>query len=281
MNNNMDESGVNRSVVIFLLTICVISLGLGIFANYRLIKINRDNNKQVEKKKEEKKKKDNNVITKNEDNTKELIMDKQIVLNNYTSSQYLFKDSQIYEKDSTNEELDSSKKLVAVLYTLSFDKRVFESINEELYPNIKLSGEGTTSVIPAIKVKELYNDVFGEELDTSISLPETVAKNFSYNSEYDVYVEYGGFGGTCSNSTLTYDYDYKKEDNKYYVYTAVAYEYECPYSIYKNPNKQDQYEYDGDSFELNDKNYKDFNQYKITYVDNNGNYVFEKIEKIK
>ena len=167
MNNNMDESGVNRSVVIFLLTICVISLGLGIFANYRLIKINRDNNKQVEKKKEEKKKKDNNVITKNEDNTKELIMDKQIVLNNYTSSQYLFKDSQIYEKDSTNEELDSSKKLVAVLYTLSFDKRVFESINEELYPNIKLSGEGTTSVIPAIKVKELYNDVFGEELDTS------------------------------------------------------------------------------------------------------------------
>ena len=45
------------------------------------------------------------------------------------------------------------------------------------------------------------DDVFGEELDTSISLPETVAKNFSYNSEYDVYVEYGGFETMASNGS--------------------------------------------------------------------------------
>ncbi len=280
----MEDNSVNKSVIIFLLSICIISLGLGIYANYRLIKINRDNKVAEKKKKvEDNKNKDNNKDVEKEIKSQELlnmIKDKQVVLKNYTSDDISFKKARIYDNNVDNKSLEEDKKLVAVIYTLFENDKKYEELDKNKYPNITPNAEGSTLIISSTDVKDLYSKTFGGELDVNTSLPEDLKNNFYYNAEYDVYVINAGFGGSCTDSTLTYDYKYTEDFKHVYVYSAMAYQANCPYEIYKENDKQNKYEYDGNEFMLDETNYKDFNQYKITYLKNNENYVFDKIEKI-
>ena len=45
--------------------------------------------------------------------------------------------------------------------------------------------------------------------------------------------------------------------------------------------KNETYSNEGSSFEINNSNYSQFHQFKITYVKKGDNYIFDKIEKIK
>ena len=65
-----------------------------------------------------------------------------------------------------------------------------------------------------------------------------------------------------------------------YVYSAHVYYKNCPYEVYKDFDKKEKYEA-GESLEINESNYQDFYNYKVTYKKDGSNYVFEAIEKIK
>ncbi len=268
----MDEHGIYKSVVIFLLTICVISLALGIYANYRLIVINRENHQEKENDNKEVEIKDNITIDK--------IKRNQTVLKNYTGDQFTFVKSRIYEKDMTSKDLDEEKKLVAVIYSLYNEFDSFVELDSSKYPNITPNEEGATKIIEAKEVKELYENVFNGKLDVNTEFPEDVKNNFYYNSEYDIYVVNAGFGGTCGDGTLTYDYKYTEDKNNVYVYSSFAYVKNCPYEVYKDLEMKDKYEAE-ESFELNNDNYKDFNKYKITYKKDKSNYIFDSIKVLK
>ncbi len=278
----MEENSVNKSVVIFLLSICVISLCLGIFANYRLIVISKENQRIKEQEKE--KDKVYGVEEKEKELTDDSIMNvikrNQVVLKNYTYDQISFKKSRIYEKDQNSNDLVDSQKLIAVLYTLFENDKAYEELDSNKYPNIVPNPEGSTLIINADSVKKLYKDVFGGELDINIKLPDDISNNFYYSNEYDVYVINGGFGGSCNDGSLTYDYKYTNDSSNIYVYSAHAYYKNCPYEVYKDFDKNEKYEAQ-DNLELGENNYQDFYKYRITYKKEGNKYFFAKIEKIK
>lgn len=276
-----EDNGVYKNVVIFLLSICVISLALGIYANYRLIVISKQN-EQENKDKNEK----IEVIGVEEETeiNDELVLDaikrRQIVLKNYTDDQLTFKKSKIYEKDITSKELEEERKLVAVVYTIFENDKNYELLDREKYPNIVPNRDGNTVIIGGDIVKGLYSDVFGGNLDTNISFPETIKEQFYYNQEYDLYVINTGFGGSCVDGTITYDYKYMEDSENVYVYSTYAYYKNCPYEVFKDLNMTEKVEGDN-SFELNNDNYESFNKYKITYKKDGNKYIFKNIELIK
>ena len=269
----MEENSVNKSVVIFLLSICVISLCMGIYANYRLIVISKENQKikEQEKKKEkvygvedeEKEITDGKVL--------ELISKRQEVLKNYTSDQISNKKARIYEKDQNSKELIGENKLVAVLYTLFEDNSSAVELDTAKYPN--------TLILQPDLVKKLYKETFGEELDSSIKIPEDIKDSFYYSDEYGVYVINSGFGGACLDGSITYDYKYTEDSANVYIYSAHAYYKTCPYEVYKDFDKTEKYETDK-IIRISENNYEDFYNYKITYKKDGNNYIFAKIEKI-
>lgn len=274
-------SNPNTKPIILVTMICLLSLAGCIYSNYRLKRIVAENKSKTElKEKQKSKEKTSNEEEKLTDteliNT---IKSKQIILNNYTNSDIVNKKSYIYEKNITNKELDESKKLVAIIYTL-FEEEKYTLLDSSKYPNIEQNPDGTTNIIEENVVKELYKNTFGTDLNVNTPFPETIKESFYYNDEYKVYVINGGFGGACSEGTKTYDYDYKEDNNNIYVYTSVAFYKGCPQEIFKDIEFKEQYSTTEESFDLNEKNYNEFYKYKITYKKNNNNYIFEKIEKI-
>lgn len=273
----MEENSVNKSVVIFLLSICVISLCLGIYANYRLIVITRENKELKEKEKDK-------VYGVEEEETElidEKVLDtikrRQVVLKNYTSDDISSIKSRIYEKNQNSKDLLEEQKILAVLYTLFNNDKNYEELDRNKYPNIVSNSEASTLIIKMEDVNKLYTEVFGGKLDTNTKISND---SFYYNAEYDVYVINAGFGGACSDGSLTYDYKYTFDSANVYVYSTHAYYKNCPYELYKDFNMTDKYD-TVEPIELGENNYQDFYKYRITYKKKGNNYTFAKIEQIK
>jgi hypothetical protein len=275
--------------MIFVSIICILSIAACIWSNYRLAKLSKQNKEdtkveeKVEPKKEEEKEEPVIEETEITDETKiEVLKNKQIVLNNYTSDQIIFKRSNIYERNLNSIDLIEERKLVSVIYTLYEDKK-YEELDKNKYPNIEANKDGATFIISTDLVKELYTNVYGGNLDISTTFPEGIKDSFYYNQEYNVYVVNAGFGGTCGEYTKSYDYDYKEDPTHLYVYSTFAY-YECiggNNTIYKDFMKTENYSTSDSDFVLNDSNYEQFHHYKITYLKKGDNYIFDKIEIIK
>ena len=279
-------SNPNTKPIILVTMICLLSLAGCIYSNHRLKRIVEENKSKTELKEEQKssKKISNEKISNEEKKLTDtviisIIKSKQKILNNYTDSDIVNKKSFIYEKNITNKELDETKKLVAIIYTI-FEEEKYTQLDSSKYPNIEQNPDGATNIIEENVAKESYRNTFGTDLNVATPFPDAIKNNFYYNDEYKVYVINGGFGGACSEGTKTYDYDYKEDDNNIYVYTSVAYYKGCPQEVFKDIEFKEQYPITEEPFDLNEKNYNEFYQYRIAYKKNNNNYIFEKIEKI-
>lgn len=273
-------------IIIILLVLAILGVGLYVAKDNGYLdkyinkqETNEDNNQEA--------KEDNNQepeSSKEEDdgyNTSDQKMLRTLNVLEYYSNEHIIGHlSHIYEKDATVLELDPSMKLISVLYYASFGDGYysFEEIDKDKYPNVPEPKyeEQNVRIITSAKVKRLYKAVYGEELDVKTPIIEEAKSFLNYNEEYDIYVMYGGLGGACIPNTPTYLSSSDFQDEYIYLYSSFA--LATSEGIFKDFEKKEKYSDQTCSITINEDNYEDFHQYKITL---NKDYTFSKIEKIK
>jgi len=91
----MKESHTDKGLIIIVLTFCIINLSLGIFANYRLFKINKESNEKNNTKE---------VVKKQEDKKEEIVEENTEIENEVTEEEII--DTEIIDEDISVEELN-------------------------------------------------------------------------------------------------------------------------------------------------------------------------------
>lgn len=146
------------------------------------------------------------------------------------------------------------------------------------------------------KAKEIYKDLFGEELEI-----KKVGKcpGFYPDSTNGVYYALGGCGGTGDGTRYYYKNKYEKNGNEAYVYVNLVDVYPGTSYIFsdKEVNKSLSYVYNtitstnglepvysfptSKKFYINNSNMDKFSNYKFTFKLNGNRYNFVKAEKVK
>ena len=128
-------------------------------------------------------------------------------------------------------------------------------------------------------VLKLYSNMYGEEV-SGMSI-EGGCPNFIYDKYNKKYYGSAECGGTTASSLDIYKYIYTSDKDNYYVYLSLS-----SGTLDKDGEPLCYIDYNRtlevDCEKIGQNNYQNFSQYKYTFTkDDNGDYVFSKLEKIK
>lgn len=285
----------------FVLIICGITLVLlGFFCGYKCGEMltedriesearskAREEKRQLEERNEEKEVTDQSVLSKINNSLNTISM---IGLNSSNGEvKTIYNNtSKILARDIKQEE-----KYVGIIYSLNSND--LEEASDDIVSrylkntvNNSTSDENKYYMIDASKVKELYKNMYDEELTNydGISLYPSTYFDAETNK---ILVDYGNKDDyrNIVNSIERYVYSVKEDNNYVYGYVAVGLRKQnsnnCTY-YYDIEGKKKYIDVPCDAQTLtsniNKENYNDFSKYKITFSKKNGNYIFSSIEKL-
>ena len=283
-----------RLVIILVSIIVLVLLSLCVYNNYlRKLSMENTNNDEVNENNDYNDQNNNNTIIEEDKKDVDYITREKL---NSILAVLLYSNDKF--EDTTNISYINSDFLLKGLT----EKRKIEIILD----SIKVFDVSTCNEVECIIVseeafKDKYKKIFNEDVtNQSVSDEEVNCHEIIYdekNKEYHI-IE----GDGCpydSGALLFYPYKYEYNDLNIDVYLAVAGVFEddegnySAYKLEKNDGEDSFYGFslnnsnvvvkdiDIDSFKLNDENYKDFTNFKITFAKNGNEYYYKSIERIK
>lgn len=191
----------------------------------------------------------------------------------------------IYSPNYQKSYLDEPTKIgISLEAIINLDKIDSEKFSEEEYYeacnsrdiNYKIGTKYSYDL-----VNELYKSLFNSDIKDPSSINGSYI--YSYSDKYKAFYTIGYEKYQSDEFSETYIYDYKVAKNEYFVY--VAYATITPgtndtFAIYKDYNQKQLY-HEGPGFRLDESNYQEFDKYKLTFIKENNNYIFNRIEKLK
>lgn len=192
----------------------------------------------------------------------------------------------------TNGDLPEDVRIENVAYWLSnyfsgpTDDEIKAIIADGVYTEEEINqGRRYLEKIDGKLMREKYLEVFGEDITPNPQISYSCPVH--YNDEYDIFYRgLDGCGGTSNIITHYYKNAYTTKDDNAYVYVSVA-----DYNLEDNNIYCDFYEKDKtkicgtatdrDDVVLNESNYKDYAEYRISFKKaDNGTYYFVGAEKV-
>lgn len=200
----------------------------------------------------------------------------------------IYNNTKVLAKDIKPEE-----KYVGIIYSLNSND--LEAASDDIVDrylkntvNNSISGENKYYMIDVSKVKELYKNMYDEEL-TSYEGISLYPRTYFDAETIKILVDYGNEDDykNIIGSIERYVYSVKEDNNYVYGYVAAGLKKQdsnnCTY-YYDIEGKKRYIEVPCDAQTLtsniNKDNYNDFSKYKITFSKKNGNYIFSSIEKL-
>lgn len=199
-----------------------------------------------------------------------------------------YRDGYIYKKDISNSEINSEVKLYNVLQNLYNENEGLIPVTtnydfKELEPYKSFATQIDVSL-----VTERYYDLYGEKIISHQNL--NGCPTFIYDATNSKYYGMAECGGTSPTYLKSYNNKYTQLKDNFYVYVSLASitnnEQEDNSTVYTDYEMQNKYKdvtiQEVENNLINSSNYKDFSEYKYTFIKNeNGNYIFSAIERVK
>ncbi len=280
----MEEKS-NRNIVIILLCVCVLSLLMGIFANYRLIVINKENQKQKEQVKSNKKEKVIEKKDNQEDNNKKRA-DLIISVLNYQNSPAGSIYPNYYEKQMSIDGFSDGEKMTFIIFNLfkdgRFEDQSYYVDSDEAsvrYPNAYNNGCVPEDIYTVLKYDEFeksYENVFGAKPDVKQFDNEI----FKYVEEYNLFFS-RGMCGTSSSGFESYTYKYDEDSEYYYAYVTVLYTYLD--GVYKDSENKEFVKKYSDYKELEEmvkNNNGELYNYRFVFDKKGDTFYFNRVERV-
>lgn len=263
-------------VIVVILT--MIAIFLGGYLTYNIVEMNSEKENTKEKVKE--------VEVRSYDVREAL--DKKIDMLEIDQELDIYRYARIYENDFiSNTLLDEDEKLFKILVTIysSLDNYTapvttdYDFGSMENYKDIMVQ-------IDQEKVEELYYSIFGTQKINHRQV--NGCPMFIYDYKNKKYYGSAQCGGTTGSVLSIYRYKYTQEGNNYHVYLSLGSgkisDDDGKSYCFRDYQMKEAYEdctVDQSGSFVNENNYKNFSRYKYTFIkDNNGDYIFSKLERI-
>ena len=272
------SKNVGKIISIILLVVSIILIGAGVLLTVLDISKSSDGDKKNISKEIEVN--DVELRRKIENNIK--VIEEFSVIGEF-SSKNIFGNGVIYSNNFNSSDIDNQTKLLLILEKL-YSKNVGNSPvttdfnfgeNHAYFKDIQTQ-------INALDVETLYNSIFASN---AVHMDIGTCRYFIYDDENSMY--YGS--STCNDVETPYSLDtyissITNKDNEFYAYVSVgSVDYSggksVVYSDYEMKNLHNGIINDPNNI-VDSNNYKEFSQYKYTFVKNKDNYNFISIEKI-
>ena len=187
------------------------------------------------------------------------------------SSSYSFRYKNDIFGDAFNKMNDDLKLQIVLDYLFNNNKFEVIKAKNELEPNdYKITTE---------EVNKEYKNYFGKDITENKSI-DVPCYGYTFDSSKNMYfTSERTCGGTTGLAYLYYINKYTEKDNQTFVYVSYGSRV-IDDEIYYDLDATKLSDYKDEDFKINESNYKDFEEYKYTFEqDDSGNYYFVSLEK--
>lgn len=261
----------NNNLLIALIAIVFVCL-VGV-VSYSLLNNNKENNNKDNL--------DNNTEVEITSSEVKDSLDEKIKILEIDFEMDIYRYASIYKNENiTNSEMSKKDKLFKVLSYLYFKTDNYKSPVTTDYNFGSMENYKDIMVqLDEKDVLKLYSNMYGEEV-SGMSI-EGGCPNFIYDKDNKKYYGSAECGGTTASSLDIYKYKYTSDKDNYYVYLSLG-----SGTLDKDGEPLCYIDYNRtlevDCENIGQNNYQDYSQYKYTFTkDDNGDYAFSKLEKIK